>query len=68
MIEERIITCINLFNSCNSVEKYFDKIIELSKRMDNLSPTEISKIINHNITDTFTEEDKKKEWYKILEE
>ena len=68
MIEERIITCINLFNSCNSVEKYFDTIIELSKRMDNLSPTEISKILNHNITDTFTEEDKEKEWYKILEE
>lgn len=68
MIEERIITCINLFNSCNSVEKYFDTIIELSKRMDNLSPTEISKILNHNITDTFTEEDKEKEWYKILDE
>jgi len=68
MIDERIITCINLFNSCNSLEKYFDKLIELSKRMQYLTDKEMSKIINYNITDTYTNEEKKEEWYKILEE
>jgi len=61
MIDERIITCINLFNSCNSLEKYFDKLIELSKRMQYLTDKEMSKIINYNITDTYTNEEKKEE-------
>ena len=68
MIEERIITCINLFNSCNELEKFFDKLIELSKRMQYLSDDEINKILKYTTKDTFTDEEKKTEWYKILEE
>lgn len=68
MIDERIITCINLFNSCNELENFFDKLIEIFKRMECLSDNEISKISKSNITDTFTDEEKETEWYKIYEE
>ena len=49
MINERIITCINLFNSCNMVEKHIDKLLELAKRMYNLSDDEMSEILKYKI-------------------
>lgn len=68
MINERIITCINLFNSCNEVEKYIDKLIELAKRVHNLPDDEMSEILKYKTKKTFTKEEKETEWYKILEE
>ena len=68
MIEERIITCINLFNSCNSVEKHIDKIIEIAKRMQKLPDNEMSEILKYKTKSTYTEEEKETQWYKILED
>ena len=47
MINERIITCINLFNSCNSVEKHIDKFLELAKRIQNLPDNENEAILKN---------------------
>ena len=68
MINERIITCINLFNSCNSVEKHIDKFLELAKRIQNLPDNENEAILKNYKRDIFTEEEKKTDWYKIIEE
>lgn len=68
MIDERIITCINLFNSCNTLEKFFDKQIELSRKMEHLTDMEIAKILKCTGNETFTEEEKETKWYKILKE
>lgn len=68
MINERLITCINLFNSCHSVEEHLNDVIEIAQRMYNLSEEEMSEILKYKAKHTFTEEEKQKEWYKILEE
>lgn len=67
MINERIITCINLFNSCNETEKYIDKVIEISKKIHELSYDERIDFLKHE-NGNIAEEDKEKEWYKILSE
>jgi len=68
MINERIITCINLFNSCNSVEEYINKIIEIAKKIQKLPDNEMTELLKYKTSHTITEEDKEKEWYKIIEE
>ena len=68
MINERIITCINLFNSCNEAEKYINKVIEISKKIYDLPYSEVEKVFKHYTKKTLTEEDKSCDWYKITEE
>ncbi len=68
MIEERIITCINLFNSCNTIEKHINKLIALAKRVYNLSDDETRQILKNKTKTEFTTEEQKTEWYKILDE
>ena len=68
MINERLITCINLFNSCNSIEEHLKKVMEISQRMYNLPDDEMAEILKYRAKHQFTEEEKQKEWYKILEE
>lgn len=68
MINERITTCINLFNSYNEIEEFLNKTIKIAKELENLSETELNKYITARSSITFTEEDKKSAWYKLYEE
>lgn len=67
MINERIITCINLFNSCNLVEDFLDNIIKITKKIIQLPDNE--KIVLSKINrKKFTDEEKESTCYKIYEE
>ena len=68
MIDKRIITCINLFNGCNCIEEFLNKVIKIAKSIEKLSEVELNKYINARSTITFTDEDKQSTWYKLYEE
>ena len=68
MIEERIITCINLFNSCNLVEEFLDKVIDFSIRIMSLSDNEKKELSKCTTKETFAEEEKESSWYKIYDD
>lgn len=68
MMNERIITCINLFNGYNEIEEFFNKTISYAKEVKSLTEDELTKLMNATNESTFTKEEKQTRWYKIYKE
>ena len=67
MINERIITCINLFNGYNEIEEFINTIIKTTKEVQTLTEEEINKIQKEQRKTNFTEDEKQTNWYKVYE-
>lgn len=47
MVNERINTCLSLFNSCNDIETFIKETLTVLKEVDSLSEEDVSKLLNY---------------------
>ena len=65
MIYERINTCLSLFNSCNSIEKFIIELLKYVKEIEKLSESELTEFIQMGDTENYSVEDKKNDLFKL---